>query len=132
MKKIMQMKKSINRITSIVAVIFSAISLIEGLRVLFGISVPNYIVFTPLLIYNIIMGGIGIFVGIQIFQQHINSLRNSSVVMLFHTSILITISLLYSFGSVVSAHSVDAMLVRAGLWLAITITLWITNKYLNK
>ncbi|HOJ06414.1 MAG: hypothetical protein HND40_11480 [Ignavibacteriota bacterium] len=125
------MKKTANIITAIAAIIFSALSIVEGSRVLLGISVPEYVVFTPLLIYNIIMGITGVYAGVQIFRQHISSLRNSAVISLFHISILITISLLYFFDSVVSIHSVYAMIFRTVLWLIITITIWASNKYLQ-
>ncbi|MDY0083230.1 MAG: hypothetical protein RBR74_08630, partial [Ignavibacteriaceae bacterium] len=118
-------------ITAALARIFSLLSVVEGLKVLIKVSTPDYIVFTPLLIYNIIMGVIGFYVGIQIFRQHINSLRNSAVISLFHISILSVISLLYLFDSAVSLHSVYAMIFRTVLWLSITITIWASNKYLK-
>lgn len=124
------MNKITKIITAIAAITFSVLSLVEGSRVLLEISVPEYVVFTPLLIYNIIMGITGVFVGVQIFQKHTSSLRNSAAISLFHISILITICLLYFFDSVVSIHSVYAMIFRAVLWLLITITIWASNKYL--
>ncbi|MDT3695879.1 MAG: hypothetical protein ROY99_05755 [Ignavibacterium sp.] len=125
------MKKNVNIIIAIAAIIFSVFSLIEGSRVLLGLSVPEYVVFTPLLIYNIIMGITGVYVGVQILQQHINALRNSAVISLFHISILITISLLYLFDSVVSIHSVYAMIFRTVFWLIITTTIWAINNYIQ-
>ncbi len=126
------MKKTVDRITAIVAMIFSALSLVEGSRILLGLSIPDYTVFIPLLIYNIIMGGMGIYVGVQIFRRHKNSLRYSTIVTLFHISTLVTIGLLYFISSAVSEHSLHAMILRSVLWLIITITLWMSNKYLTE
>lgn len=126
------MKKLVNRITAISAILFSALSLVEGSRVLFGFSIPEYIVFTPLLIYNVIMGFVGIFAGVQIFRLHKNSLRYSTIITLFHISTLITISLLFFISSVVSAHSVNAMVLRSIIWLIITIAVLLSNRYFNK
>ena len=126
------MKKSVDRITAIAAIIFSALSLVEGSQVFLRFSVPDYTVFTPLLIYNIIMGGVGIYVGVEIFRRHKNSLRYSTIVTLFHISTLVTIGLLDFISNTVSEHSVNAMILRSALWLVFTIALWISNNYLNE
>lgn len=123
------MKNLMNRITAIVAMIFSALSIIEGSRVLLKVSVPDYIVFTPLLIYNIILGAVGVYIGILILRRHKLSLRYSIIVTFFHVSVLITVSLLYLFSSFISDHSVNAMLVRVVVWLIITITVSYSNKH---
>ncbi|MEW6508873.1 MAG: hypothetical protein AB1432_14120 [Bacteroidota bacterium] len=126
------MKKLLINIVSTIVIIFSLLSIWEGSRVLLGISVPDYKVFAPLLIYNVVMGFVGVVVGITIFIRHKYSIRYSSIVTLFHISTLITISLLYFNTSSVSAHSINAMIIRSALWLLTTISLLFSNRIFKR
>ncbi|MEW6506750.1 MAG: hypothetical protein AB1432_03275 [Bacteroidota bacterium] len=122
------MKKIADRIAATVAIVFSGLSLAEGSQVLLRLSIPDYIVFTPLLIYNVIMGVVGIYVGVQIFRRQKNSLKYSTIVALFHISTLVTVSLLYFISSAVSTHSVNAMILRSSLWLIVTISVLLSKR----
>ena len=57
------------KIAAVVAVLFSLLTVVEGLQVLLGITNPEYIVLTPLLIYNVIMGFVGLFAGIVLWRN---------------------------------------------------------------
>lgn len=48
-------------IAAVIAIIFSLLAIVEGSKVLLGISVQDYIVFAPLLVYNVMMGIVGLF-----------------------------------------------------------------------
>ena len=51
------MNKTIyKKIAAAIAVVFSLLTIVEGSQVLFGFTQHDYIVFTPLLIYNIFNG----------------------------------------------------------------------------
>ncbi|MGK9475413.1 hypothetical protein [Melioribacter sp. OK-6-Me] len=50
------MNKSIRIISAIIAILFSLMTIVEGSKVLLGITIQDYTVFTPVLIYNVIMG----------------------------------------------------------------------------
>ncbi len=104
------MNKTIfNKIAASVAVVFSVLSIIEGTKVLLGISQTEYIVLTPLLIYNVGMGFIGVFVGVVLWRNHARSLMFTLMVAAAHLFVLIVVGVLYISGGVVAEHSVQAM-----------------------
>lgn len=122
------MRTAADRIAATIAIIFSVLSFIEGMQVVLKISIPDYIVFTPLLVYNILMSVAGILGGVQIFRRNKNAIRYSVVITLFHISTLASISLLYLFDSYISMHSLTAMIIRSSIWLIITITLLVNYR----
>ncbi len=123
------MNKTIfNKLDATVAVLFSFLTIAEGSQVLLGISQQKYIVFTPLLIYNIAMGIVGIFVGAAIWLNHKKALMLTSIVTVLHLIVLIVVLLLYVSNATVAIHSVQAMTIRTAVWLAITTVFWKTNR----
>jgi len=123
-----QMRTAADRIAATIAIIFSVLSFIEGMQVALKISIPDYIVFTPLLVYNILMSVVGVLGGIQIFRRNKNAIRYSVVITLSHISTLASISFLYLFDSYISMHSLTAMIIRSSIWLIITITLLVNYR----
>lgn len=116
------------KIAAVVAVLFSLLTIVEGTQVLLGITTPEYVVLTPLLIYNVIMGIVGLFVGGMIWVTHEKALLLTSVVAVLHLIVLIVVGLIYIFDSAVAMHSVQAMMIRTVVWLAIAL---ITSKQIN-
>lgn len=116
------------RIAAIVAVAFSILTVIEGAQVLLGISQPDYVVLTPLLIYNFIMGIAGILVGVILWINYAKALRYTVIVTAAHLTVLLIIGSIFMSDGNVSQHSIQAMTIRLMVWLTITGTVWKTSK----
>jgi len=121
-------KNVFKKIAAVVAVLFSPLTIVEGSQVLLGITKQEYIVFTPLLIYNVAMAIVGLFVGVLIWFNHKKALMLTSIVTVLHLIVLIVVGLIYIFDSAVAMHSVQAMMIRTVVWLAIAL---ITSKQIN-
>lgn len=116
------------KIVATVAVLFSLLTIVEGSQVLLGLTQHDYIVFTPLLIYNVAMGIVGLFVGVLIWVSHKKALMLTSTVTVLHLTVLIIVAVIFISDGPVSMHSVKAMTIRSAVWLAITLLTWKTNK----
>lgn len=110
-----------NKIAASVAVVFSLLSIIEGTKVLLGVAQTEYVVLTPLLIYNVVMGFMGVFVGIALWRNHARSLMFTSMVAAAHLIVLLVVGVLYVSGGVVAEHSLQAMGIRTVVWLTIAV-----------
>ena len=75
--------------------LFSFLTIAEGSQVLLGITQQEYIVFTPLLIYNVAMGIVGLFVGAAIWINHKKALTLTSTVTALHLTVLIIVSVIF-------------------------------------
>lgn len=125
----MTMNKTIyKKIAASVAVVFSLLTIVEGTQVLLGITQPDYVVLTPLLIYNVIMGIVGLFVGVMILVNHCKALLLTSIVIAAHLLVLLIVGVIYFSNGTVALHSVKAMSIRSVVWLAIVWVVWKTDK----
>lgn len=123
------MNKTIyKKIAASVAVVFSLLTIVEGTRVLLGITQPDYVVFAPLLVYNVTMGVVGVFAGVALWINYGWSLRLTKIVVAAHIIVLLTAGVIYLSGNAVALHSVNAMIVRSVVWVAITLVAWKTGK----
>lgn len=123
------MNKTIyKKIMACIAIVFSLLTIVEGLQVLLGITIPEYIVLTPLLIYNVIMGIVGLFVGVMIWVNHRKALTFTIIIMSAHLIVLLIVSVIYFSNGTVALHSVEAMSIRSVVWLAILWVVWKTDK----
>lgn len=128
MKGITINKTIYKKIAASVAIVFSILSITEGSQVLLGITQPDYVVLTPLLIYNVIMGIVGLFVGVMIWVNHSKTLIFTSTVIAVHLSVLMIVVAIYFSIGTVALHSVKAMGIRSFVWLAIVWVVWKTDK----
>lgn len=123
------MKKGIYiKIAAGVAVLFSLLTIVEGTKVLLGITIPEYVVFTPLLVYNVTMGVVGLFVGTALWIFYRWSLKLTIIVAAAHFSVLLIVAAIYLIGGSISLHSVNAMIIRTVVWGAIVLVAWKTNQ----
>lgn len=123
------MKKTIYRkIAAVVAIVFSLLTIVEGSQVLFGITQHEYVVFTPLLIYNILMGVVGVITGVALWLNHKKVLMLINIVAGAHVLVLLTVGVIYFTSNAVAMHSIQAMSIRAVIWLAIALVAWKTSK----
>lgn len=121
------MKKNIYRkIAAIVAIVFSLLTIVEGSQVLFGITQHAYIVFTPLLIYNILMGLVGLIAGIMLWLNHKKAFMLTKLILAVHLIVLLVVGILYLSSNAVALHSIQAMSIRVIIWLLITLAAWKT------
>lgn len=124
------MKKNIYRkIAAAVAVVFSLLTIVEGSQVLLGITQHEYIVFTPLLIYNILMGLAGFIAGIMIWLNRKKAFMITKLILAAHLIVLLIVGVIYFSSNVVAMHSVQAMSIRVIIWLIIALVSWKTTYY---
>lgn len=116
------------KIAATVSMLFSFLTIVEGIPVLFGITQREYIVLLPLLIYNVAMAVVGLFVGVLIWFNHKKILMLTSALTVLHLTVLIILSVIFITDGLVSNHSVKAMIIRSVVWLAITFVTWKTNQ----
>ncbi|MFA7421757.1 MAG: hypothetical protein WCZ90_18890 [Melioribacteraceae bacterium] len=129
----MTMNKIIyKKIAAGVAVVFSLLTIVEGTQVLLGITQPEYVVLTPLLIYNVLMGFIGLFAGVVLWINYGWSLRLTTMVVAAHLMVLLIVGVIYLSGGAVASHSVNAMVIRSVIWAAITLVAWKTGKHVTQ
>lgn len=122
------MKKTLFRMSAAgIAVAFSLLTTADGLKVLLGINVPEYIVMRPLLIYNVIMGVLGAIVGSALWLKGEKALKYAVAVASMHLIVLALTSMMHLFGGAVALHSVHAMGLRALVWLAVVWLARISN-----
>lgn len=124
-----KMNKTIfNKIAATVAVLFSLLTIVEGSQVLLGVTQQEYIVFTPLIIYNVAMAIVGLFVAVMIWINHKKALTITSIVTALHLIVLIVVAVIFISDGPVAMHSVQAMIIRSIVWLAITLVTWKRNQ----
>ena len=82
-----------------VAVLFGVATLVAGSRVLLG-SDPGYAVFTPLLLFNTLMGFAYIAVGGLAWRRTPLAVRGAAVIALLNVAVLGGIALLYTRGEI--------------------------------
>ena len=105
----------IQRVLSIVAVLFGLITLIAGIGVLAG-SDPGYIVFKPLLIYNTVMGLAYVVTGIIAWRNFYRGKYAAAAIFILNFIVLGAIGYLYLSGNGVAINSVHAMILRTVIW----------------
>ena len=127
MKGITMNKTIYKKIGASVAVVFSLLTIVEGTQVLLGITQPEYVVHTPLLIYNVLMGFVGLFAGVVLWINYGWSLRLTTMVVAAHLIVLLIVGVIYLSDGAVASHSVNAMVIRSVIWAAITLVAWKTR-----
>lgn len=105
------------------AILFGAMTLFAGSRVLAGTN-PGYGVYLPLLIYNTVMGGFYIAVGVSAWRSLALGKRGAALLFLLNLIVLVAIGVSYTAGGSVASESLGAMALRTGVWLMIFVGLW--------
>lgn len=107
---------SVRAIVAVVAVLFGAVTLLAGGRVLLGED-PGYEVFRPLLIYNTAMGVAYIAGGITVVRNVSAGRRAAAAILLLNLLVLAGILVLSRRGAGVAVDSLRAMMLRTVVWL---------------
>lgn len=107
----------------LLAVLFGAITIFAGLRVLTGTN-PGYVVFQPLLIYNTVMGFVYIGVGTISWRSLDLGKNGACAIFVLNLIVLIAIGIVYTSGGALAIDSLYAMTLRTVVWLAIFLGFW--------
>lgn len=123
------MKKPLwQKIAAAVAIVFSLLTLVEGSQVLLGVTQPEYIVLKPLLIYNVVMAIVGLAAGVALWLNRRRAFTLVATVAAAHIVVLIIVGAMYFADGAVALHSVQAMVIRSAIWLALA---GVAHKNLN-
>jgi hypothetical protein len=109
--------KKIRRGFSVFAFILGIFTFIDGLPILFNITIPDYKVLHWLLYYNLIMAVVTIIAGIGFWRGHKPAIPLSSILAIGHTIVMIMI--LTAFADLVALKSQIAMTIRSVAWILI-------------
>lgn len=115
-------KSNTLKITVLVAVLFGFVTIVAGSGVLIGIN-PGYKVFTPLLVFNTVMGFLYVLAGLLALKNILLASRIALLIVTLNVCVLAVIVYLFSAGHSVALQSVGAMGFRSLLWLALFIAL---------
>ncbi|MEW5843783.1 MAG: hypothetical protein AB1775_11020 [Bacteroidota bacterium] len=111
-------------IAAVIAIIFSLLTIVEGSSVLLGISMPEYAVFKPLLVYNVIMGIVGVFAGSAIWLITKKAVTYAKIILAAHTIVMVIVISIHFLSDAISMHSVQSMTIRVVVWLIISSLTW--------
>jgi hypothetical protein len=100
----------------LVALFFGLATLVAGTRVLAGAD-PGYVVFEPLLVYNVAMGLAYVAAGVLAWRNLAWGTRAAFAIFVLNLAVLAAIAWLYSSGGAVAIESVRAMILRTAVWL---------------
>lgn len=116
----------VERTVAIIAIAFGLLTIAVGSSVFLGYFDPGYIVFVPLLIFNIFMGFVYTAAGFLIWQHHKHALQTTKAIVLLNLAVLLAILAFYFTGMPVADESLKAMAFRTVVWLIIFASLkWI-------
>jgi len=110
----------IKNIVALVALLFGLITIIAGTRVLLG-SDPGYIVFRPLLIFNVVMGIVYLSAGVIGFRNVKRGMYLSAVIFILNLIVLSVILYWFTETSSIAIESLHAMTLRTSIWLTILV-----------
>lgn len=104
-----------------VGVMFGALSVVAGGRVLTGIERPDYIVLPWLVIYNVAAGLVAVVAGIGLWLFRRWAIGLAWTLGAAHTVVLMVLIASRSAGRSVATDSVLAMALRAVVWVSIAL-----------
>lgn len=108
---------------AVIAVVFGLLTIFVGGQTLLGYSDPGYTVFTPLLIFNALMGFIYAGSGFLIWKKLSTGIKSAKIIFLINVAVLVLILVIYLTGELVAVDSIKAMSFRTGIWLMIWVGL---------
>ena len=114
-------------LVAILAVLFGALTIFAGGRVLAG-SDPGYVVFQPLLMYNTLMGFVYVVTGLTIWRKIQTGKKAAGIVFGLNTIVLIGIVILYQIGEGVAVDNLKAMAFRTVAWMGF----YLITKYVSR
>lgn len=122
MKQTSRARSNVQRVVSAVAVIVGLATVVAGSRVLSGVD-PGYVVFRPLLVFNVLMGMGYIAAGVAIWHGLRQGRFAAATILGLNVMVLLAITILFANGADVAPDSVRAMIFRTAVWLVLLIVL---------
>ncbi|MEN8249734.1 MAG: hypothetical protein ABFS32_12435 [Bacteroidota bacterium] len=113
------MKISKHKIAAVLALFIGIMSVFAGLRVLLGISTPDYSILQWLVQYNVVVGAISIIVTFLIWTK--NYLSKAAALIIFVAHSIVLVLLVSVFNEVAAVESMKAMGFRTTIWIIIVI-----------
>lgn len=107
------------RVMAVVGMVFGAVSIVAGTRVLAGIDRPDYVVLRWLVAYNVAAGAAGVIVGVGLWLWRRWGARGAVLLAGAHASVLGVLVGMRFVGEAVATDSLAAMTLRSVIWLAI-------------
>ncbi len=121
-------KPWLQRIIAVVAIAFGALTLFVGSRVLLG-NDPGYVVYRPLLLYNVAMGAVYVLAGVLAWRGLAAGRWLAGLIFVLNALVLAGVVYLYQSGAAVAVESVRAMSLRTGVWLVLFAGLvWLSRR----
>ena len=112
----MKLAKTLQLLIALIAVVFGVLTLFVGTRVLRGAD-PGYVVFRPLLVYNVVMGVVYVLAGVLIGRGAAAGKWLAGGIAGLNALVLAFIAWLHASGGAVAVDSVRAMAARTGVWV---------------
>lgn len=122
MKRSSLARPAAQRIVSAVAVIFGLATVLAGGRVLAGAD-PGYVVFRPLLVFNVLMGVAYLATGVVIWRGLRQASLAAGTIFGLNAIVLLAVTILFANGAAVAPDSVRAMIFRTAVWLVLLLAL---------
>ena len=108
--------KALQLLIALIAAAFGVLTLFVGTRVLRGAD-PGYVVFRPLLVYNVVMGVVYVLAGVLIGRGAAAGKWLAGGIAGLNALVLAFIAWLHASGGAVAVDSVRAMAFRTGVWV---------------
>lgn len=120
-------RERMSKAASFSAILFGIATLAAGTRVLLGAN-PGYGVFLPLLYFNTIMGVAYVVVGVISLKRRKLGTHAAAMICVLNLGALGAILYLYEPDGVIAETSVQAMMLRTLVWLALFAILVAANR----
>lgn len=114
-------KDAATRAAAVVGFLFSAISVVAGLRVLTGVDRPDYVVLSWLVVYNVAAGSVGVVVGPGLWKPWGWAAQFARALASAHGAVFAVLVARRVAGAAVANTSIMAMLLRTAVWVAIAV-----------
>ena len=108
-----------DQVASILAIMLGLLSMVEGGRVLLGLSIPGYTVHRWLVWYNVVMGGVSVIAGVGIWKAQEWNRSLAVNILALHAIVLVSLFGLKQMGQDIAMQSLFAMTFRTFTWIVI-------------
>lgn len=117
------------KLAAVIAFLIGLMSVVAGVRVLMGISTPDYNILNWLVVYNVFAGVISITVSILIWKKYWQAFAASILISVAHITVLVL--LISAFNEITASESIKAMIFRSTIWIIIILLSIKTNNKLK-
>ncbi len=120
--------RMVQYLSGAVGALFGIVTLFAGGSVLLGRD-PGYVVYRPLLIFNVLMGMGYVVAGMAIWGSIIAGRKAALIIFVLNLLVLAWIVVASRYGSTVATESFGAMTFRTALWLVLFLAAsWVVRR----